>query len=173
MQVGGRGVLQKQVGLFIPWSQNIYNNRHRQAIPYTTRQLSHSGMQSQIFPSLLFGFCSTMSLSILWQIFIALQMLSGPSIFSITWRFCPFKVFSGHSVTFFLMTPPSAWVHSSLRALFFSLGILSRYSRWKGGYSGLWVVLFRLVTNTDRVSTQFYLNPMAFGECGLFRIRHH
>src|SRR6266853_6343824 len=119
MQVGGRRVLQKQVDFFIPRSQKISNNRCRQAIAYTTRQLSHSGMHSQNFPFLLFGSCCSMSLSILWQIFIALGMLSGPSIFSITWRFCPFKVFSGHSVTFFLhMTPPSAWVHSSLRALF-------------------------------------------------------
>lgn len=98
MQVGGRGVLHKQVSLFISSSQNIFNDIRRQVMAYTTRLLSHSGMHSRIFHFLLFVFCSTMPLFTLWQISIALGMLSGHSIFSVTWRFCPRKVFSGRSV---------------------------------------------------------------------------
>jgi len=129
MQVGGRGVLHKQVSLFIS-SWNIFNDIRRQAIAYTTRLLSHSGMHSRIFHFLLFVFCSTMLLSTLWQISIALGMLSGHSTYSVTWRFCPRKVFSGRSVSFFLhTTPPSARVGSSLQALFSLLGISSQYNR--------------------------------------------
>jgi hypothetical protein len=130
MQVGGRGVLHKQVGLFISPFQNVFNDIRRQVMAYTARLLSHSGMHSRIFHFLLFVLCSTMLLSTLWQISIALGMLSGHSIFSVTWRFYPRKVFSGRSVSFFLhTTPPSAWVDSSLQALFSLLGISSQYSR--------------------------------------------